>query len=73
VRRYQTEGWAGLGWPIARHVRTTARPAPEFAYAQPWLPNPDRLAALDSWVHAYNTRRAHSALGGQPPITRLDS
>ncbi|WP_285596449.1 integrase core domain-containing protein, partial [Actinomycetospora sp. NBRC 106378] len=30
-----------------------------------------RLAALDTWVHDYNTRRAHSALGGQPPNTRL--
>ncbi|NWJ75034.1 transposase (plasmid) [Pseudonocardia alni] len=31
----------------------------------------DRLAALDDWVHAYNTRRAHSAIGGYPPIARL--
>ncbi|MEV8439330.1 integrase core domain-containing protein, partial [Actinosynnema sp. NPDC051121] len=28
-------------------------------------------AALPAWVHDYNTHRAHSALGGQPPITRL--
>ncbi len=39
--------------------------------ARPWLSNTDRLAALDSWVTDYNTRRAHSALGGRPPITRL--
>jgi transposase InsO family protein len=43
----------------------------EFAYARPWLSNHDRLVALDSWVDRYNTRRAHSALGGRPPITRL--
>ncbi|MCE6994573.1 integrase core domain-containing protein, partial [Saccharothrix sp. S26] len=30
-----------------------------------------RLAALPYWVQDYNTRRAHSAIGGQPPITRL--
>ncbi|SER19248.1 Integrase core domain-containing protein, partial [Lentzea xinjiangensis] len=30
-----------------------------------------RLAALPGWVHNYNTQRAHTALGGQPPITRL--
>jgi transposase len=45
----------------------------EFAYARPWTSNTDRLAALDTWVHAYNTRRAHSAIGGRPPITRLAS
>ena len=28
-------------------------------------------AALPDWVNHYNTRRAHSALGGRPPITRL--
>jgi transposase InsO family protein len=39
--------------------------------ARPWLSNTDRLAALDDWVHAYNTRQAHSAIGGYPPIARL--
>jgi len=43
----------------------------EFAYAQPWLSNTDRLAALPDWLTHYDTRRAHSALGGRPPITRL--
>ncbi|MFI6391080.1 integrase core domain-containing protein, partial [Nonomuraea sp. NPDC050547] len=23
------------------------------------------------WLHYYNTQRPHTALGGQPPITRL--
>jgi transposase InsO family protein len=45
----------------------------EFAHAQAWLSDTDRLAALDNWVHAYNTRPAHSAIGGHPPITRLAS
>ena len=43
----------------------------EFAYARPWLSNTDRLAALPDWIAHYNTGRAHSALGGRPPITRL--
>ena len=43
----------------------------EFAYARPWLSNADRLTALDGWVADYDTRRAHSALGGRPPISRL--
>lgn len=45
-------------------------PAHQFAYARPWLSHHDRLVALDSWGQRYNTRRAHSALGGRPPITR---
>jgi len=48
-------------------------PPSEFAYAQAWLSNVDRLTALDGWVIDYNTRRAHSALGGQPPLSRLVS
>ena len=43
----------------------------EFAYARPWTSNTERLAALADWTHHYNTERAHSALGGQPPISRL--
>jgi len=30
------------------------------------LSNTDRLASLDTSVIDYNTRRAHSALGGHP-------
>jgi transposase InsO family protein len=43
----------------------------EFAYARPWTSNNQRRAGLPDWVEHYNTRRAHSALGGRPPITRL--
>jgi transposase InsO family protein len=43
----------------------------EFAYARPWLSNIDQVAALLDWVTHYNTGRAHSALGGRPPVTRL--
>ena len=34
---------------------------------------PARRAALAGWLHQYNHHRPHSALGGQPPITRLDN
>lgn len=30
-----------------------------------------RRAALAGWLHQYNHHRPHSALGGQPPISRL--
>ena len=61
----------GCPWTNGKAERLNRTLLTEFAYAQPWTSNPARLAAMDSWVHDYNTRRAHSALGGQPPITRL--
>jgi transposase InsO family protein len=32
-----------------------------------------RRAALQGWLHQYNHHLPHSALGGLPPITRLDN
>ena len=43
----------------------------EWAYRQVFISNDDRTAALDPWLEYYNTRRHHSALGGQPPLSRL--
>lgn len=69
IRRRFTK--PGCPWTNGKAERLNRTLLTEFAYAQPWLSNTDRLAALDSWVHNYNTRRAHSALSGRPPITRL--
>ncbi|MEU8229118.1 hypothetical protein AB0C12_05860 [Actinoplanes sp. NPDC048967] len=33
----------------------------------------DRADALPGWLHTYNYHRAHTALGGQPPITRVNN
>ena len=52
---------------VERFNRTLAT---EWAYAQPWLTNDDRTAALATWLHHYNTGRYHSAVGATP-ITRL--
>ena len=43
----------------------------EWAYRQVFLTNADRSAALAPWLELYNTRRRHTALGGQPPTSRL--
>ena len=43
----------------------------EWAYRHPFLTNDDRSAALGPWLDDYNYRRRHSALGGNPPISRL--
>ena len=43
----------------------------EWAYRQPFTSNQQRTEALDPWLDHYNTGRRHSALGGKPPISRL--
>lgn len=53
---------------VERFNRTMAE---EWAYARLYTSNTDRLRALPRWVALYNRRRPHTALGGQPPITRL--
>ncbi|TWP42407.1 IS481 family transposase, partial [Lentzea tibetensis] len=42
-----------------------------WAYARHYHSETERRAALPSWLHFYNHHRAHSAIGGKPPITRL--
>jgi transposase InsO family protein len=43
----------------------------EWAYRQAFTSNDERTAALATWLDQYNNQRRHSALGGQPPISRL--
>jgi transposase len=43
----------------------------EWAYRQVFISNEERSAALAPWLEFYNTRRRHTALGGLPPISRL--
>ena len=45
----------------------------EWAYQRPYGTNSERTAAPDSWLHLYNHHRAHTALGGQPPISRVNN
>lgn len=45
----------------------------EWAYRQVFTSNDDRDAALGPWLEFYNTRRRHTALDGQPPISRVVS
>ena len=42
-----------------------------WAYDQPYTSEHARRAALPAWLHHYNHHRPHTAIGGQPPITRL--
>lgn len=45
----------------------------EWAYAQAYDSNNERLEALQPWVTDYNWTRAHSSLGNHPPASRLPS
>jgi transposase InsO family protein len=53
---------------IERFHRTLAD---GWAYARLYESTEQRDTALPSWLHFYNHHRAHSAIGGQPPVTRL--
>jgi transposase InsO family protein len=43
----------------------------EWAYARPYPTETERRAALPHFLHTYNHHRGHTALGGQPPATRV--
>ncbi|WP_406476295.1 IS481 family transposase [Streptomyces platensis] len=43
----------------------------EWAYRQVFTSNTERTQALAPWLTFYNTQRRHTALAGQPPISRL--
>jgi transposase InsO family protein len=58
-------------WTNGKAERFNRTLRTEWAYATAWTSNTQRTAALDAWLEHYNTARSHSALKGQPPISRL--
>ena len=62
ARRPQTNGKA------ERFIQTLQR---EWAYAAVYETSRHRAHALGPWIHFYNRRRPHGALGHQPPASRL--
>jgi transposase InsO family protein len=53
---------------IERFHRTLAD---GWAYARLYTSETQRRATLPTWLHSYNHHRPPSAIGGQPPISRL--
>jgi IS30 family transposase len=53
---------------VERYNRTLQA---EWAYRRVFDSNDDRCAALAPWLEHYNNQRRHSAIGNQPPISRL--
>jgi transposase InsO family protein len=45
----------------------------EWAYRRLYRSNAARDRALQPWVHRYNHHRAHTALGGLPPVSRINN
>lgn len=60
--RPQTNGKA------ERFIQTALR---EWAYGRTYRHSRTRTAHLGRWLHQYNWHRPHSAIGGLPPISRL--
>jgi transposase InsO family protein len=44
-----------------------------WAYGAIYSSSQQRTAALDGWLYTYNHHRRHSAIGRQPPISRLNN
>lgn len=63
-RRPQTNG------KVERFNRTLMD---EWAYVRIYRSDAARARALDRWLHAYNHHRAHTALAGQAPMSRLNN
>ena len=53
---------------VERFHRTLAD---EWAYARLYTSDAQRCAAFPIWLHTYNHHRGHTALGGQPPASRV--
>ncbi len=60
-------------WQNGKVERFNRTLATEWAYRQVFTSNDERTAALAPWLEHYNTERRHTALGGRPPISQLQS
>ena len=45
----------------------------EWAYVRTYRSEAQRRRRLDTWLHIYNHHRCHTALGGQPPVSRVNN
>jgi transposase InsO family protein len=64
VRRPQTNG------KVERYNRTFLD---EWAYVRLYRSNAERARLLPTWLHRYNHHRSHTALGGRPPVSRVNN
>ena len=55
---------------VERYNRTFLE---EWAYVRLYRSNAERNRLLPAWLHRYNYHRSHTALGGLPPIARVNN
>lgn len=88
ARRSEEAGHRRAKDPIGHHARThvslddlsdcqlpgggRASLLDEWAYVRPYSSNAKRTEALADFLHTYNYHRCHTALGGQPPTSRVN-
>jgi transposase InsO family protein len=58
-------------WQNGKVERLNRTLGTEWAYRQIFTSTDERAQALAPWLEHYNTVRRHSALGGNPPVSRL--
>jgi transposase InsO family protein len=63
-RRPQTNG------KVERYNRTSLE---EWAYLRLYRGNAERARSLPAWLHRCSYHRSHTALGGLPPIARVNN
>ena len=59
--------------PNAKVERFNRTLLQEWAYRRPYRSQTARARALPAWVHRYTHHRAHTALGGHPPINPVNN
>ena len=60
-------------WQNGKAERFNRTLQTEWAYSRPFTSNDERSAALPVWLHTYNHHRSHTAIGGHPPISRVNN
>jgi len=60
-------------WTNGKVERFNRTLATEWAYSQPWNSNPERAAALPTWLQHYNLERPHLGIDGLTPIDRVNN
>ena len=60
-------------WQNSKVERLNRTLQTEWAYRQVFANNAERAGALAPWLAFYNNQRPHTALNGQPSISRVRS
>jgi len=55
------------------HARARLTLLEEWAYVRLYRSNGDRRRLVSAWLHRYNHHRSHTALKGEPPISRVSN